>query len=107
MRTALTEDLETRGQRSLVSVRARGLELVDVPPQAGDAGRLLRPLQRLVRQRQPLPVLGAALASSLSFFVISNAAVWACWSMYPKNLGGLMMSYVAGLPFFRHALGRM
>ena len=53
---------------------------------------------------KPLPVLGAALASSLSFFVISNAAVWACWSMYPKNLGGLMMSYVAGLPFFRHAL---
>jgi len=53
---------------------------------------------------KPLPVLGAALASSVSFFVISNAAVWACWNMYPKNFSGLMMSYVAGLPFFRHAL---
>jgi hypothetical protein len=24
--------------------------------------------------------------------------------MYPKNLSGVMMSYVAALPFFRHAL---
>jgi hypothetical protein len=48
-----------------------------------------------------LRVGGAALASSISFFVISNFAVWACWSMYPKNLSGLMTCYAAGLPFFR------
>jgi hypothetical protein len=53
---------------------------------------------------KPLPVLGAAVASSVSFFLISNAAVWACWDMYPKNFGGLMASYVVGLPFFRNAL---
>jgi hypothetical protein len=47
---------------------------------------------------------GAALASSLSFFIVSNFAVWACWNMYPKTLAGLMTSYAAGVPFFRHTL---
>jgi hypothetical protein len=47
-------------------------------------------------------VLGAALTSSVSFFLISNFAVWAAWpEMYPRGLSGLMMSYAAGLPFFR------
>ena len=50
----------------------------------------------------PLRVVGAALASSISFFLISNFAVWAAWSqMYPRTFNGLMMSYAAGLPFFR------
>jgi hypothetical protein len=49
----------------------------------------------------PVRVVGAALASSVSFFLISNFAVWAAWQMYPKTLNGLMMSYAAGLPFFR------
>ncbi len=53
---------------------------------------------------KPWRLIGAALASSISFFVLSNFAVWACWNMYPKNLSGLMLSYAAGLPFFRHAL---
>jgi hypothetical protein len=47
-------------------------------------------------------VIAAALASSGSFFLISNFAVWASWpGMYPHSLSGLMMSYAAGLPFFR------
>ncbi len=46
-------------------------------------------------------IVGAAVTSSVSFFVISNAAVWAVWNMYPHNFSGLMASYVAGLPFFR------
>ena len=53
----------------------------------------------------PLRVVGAALASSISFFLISNFAVWAAWSqMYPRTFNGLMMSYAAGLPFFRGTL---
>ena len=45
---------------------------------------------------------GAALASSVSFFLISNFAVWAAWpQMYPRGFSGLMMSYAAGVPFFR------
>ena len=43
----------------------------------------------------------SALAGSVSFFVVSNLAVWACWNMYPKTLSGLMMCYTAALPFFR------
>ena len=50
----------------------------------------------------PVRVIGAALASSVSFFLISNFAVWAAWpNMYPRGWNGLMMSYAAGLPFFR------
>jgi hypothetical protein len=52
----------------------------------------------------PVRVIGAALASSVSFFLISNFAVWAAWSMYPRTFNGLMMSYAAGIPFFRGTL---
>ena len=48
----------------------------------------------------PLP----SLAGSVSFFLLSNFAVWAVWSMYPKSASGLAMCYVAGLPFFRNAV---
>jgi hypothetical protein len=51
-----------------------------------------------------LRVGGAALVSSVSFFVVSNFAVWAGWNGYPKTLSGLMTCYVAGVPFFRHTL---
>jgi hypothetical protein len=59
---------------------------------------------RLRTNAKPLPVIGAALASSVSFFVISNFAVWAAYDMYPKNFSGLMTSYALAIPFFRHAL---
>jgi hypothetical protein len=50
----------------------------------------------------PVRVVVAALASSVSFFLISNFAAWAAWpDMYPRSFNGLMMSYAAGLPFFR------
>jgi len=54
---------------------------------------------------RPLPILGAALTGSVSFFVISNFAVWGAWGdMYPKTFGGLMACYAAGVPFFRRAV---
>lgn len=53
---------------------------------------------------KPLRIVGAALASSVSFFVVSNFAVWAAWSMYPKTLAGLMTCYAAALPFFRRGV---
>ncbi len=47
-------------------------------------------------------VVGAALASSVSFFLISNFAAWAAFTdMYPRSFSGVMMSYTAGIPFFR------
>jgi len=60
---------------------------------------------RLREHQRPLPILGASLAGSVSFYVISNFAVWAAWAdMYPKTFAGLMACYAAGVPFFRRAL---
>jgi Family of unknown function (DUF6580) len=59
---------------------------------------------RLGTKAKLVPVVGAALASSVSFYLITNLTAWAWLDMYPKNLSGVMMSYAAGLPFFRHAL---
>lgn len=54
---------------------------------------------------KPVRVLGAALAGSVSFFLLSNFAVWAVWhDMYPMTFAGLMACYDAGLPYFRRAL---
>ncbi len=50
----------------------------------------------------PVRVVATALASSASFFLLSNFAVWAAWpGMYPRSFSGLIASYVAGLPFLR------
>ncbi len=49
-------------------------------------------------------IMGSSLAGSVSFFVISNFAVWAAWDMYPRTFAGLMTCYDAGIPFFRHAV---
>ena len=46
-------------------------------------------------------IVAAALTSSVSFFLISNFTTWAATSMYPKTFQGVMMSYAAGVPFFR------
>jgi hypothetical protein len=51
-----------------------------------------------------LRVAGAALASSVSFFLLSDLAVWAFGTMYPKTWSGLVSCYVAALPFFRRGL---
>jgi hypothetical protein len=60
---------------------------------------------RLRENARPLPIVGAALTASVSFFVVSNFAVWAAWGdMYPMTFAGLMACYSAGLPFFRRAV---
>ena len=60
---------------------------------------------RLGKNTRPLPVIGAALASSVSFFLVSNFSSWISWSdMYPRTWSGLMMAYTAGLPFFRRSV---
>jgi hypothetical protein len=47
-------------------------------------------------------IVGAALTSSTSFFVLSNFAVWLSFGSYPHTLGGLTACYIAGLPFYRN-----
>ena len=62
----------------------------------------------LCKDSKPLPVFGAALATSVSFFLISNFAVWgighAVDNMYPKTMAGLVSCYAAGVPFFRYTV---
>ena len=51
---------------------------------------------------RPLPIVGASLAGSVSFYLVSNFAAWAAWGdLYPKTLNGLIACYAAGVPFFR------
>jgi hypothetical protein len=60
---------------------------------------------KLRENMRPLPILGASLAASVSFFVISNFAVWAAWGdMYPRTWSGLIACYAAGVPFFRRGI---
>lgn len=60
----------------------------------------------LLRGRvKPLFVGGAALGSSVSFFLVSNFAVWLAGNIvYPKTLAGLGACYAAAIPFFRNDL---
>lgn len=46
----------------------------------------------------------AALASSVSFFLITNFAVWAFFSWYPHTWSGLISCFTLALPFFRNTL---
>jgi hypothetical protein len=55
----------------------------------------------LTRHRKALWVICSALASSVSFFLLSNFAVWVAYNMYPKTLSGLVTCYAMAVPFFR------
>jgi hypothetical protein len=46
----------------------------------------------------------ATLASATSFFLLSNAAVWAGSAMYPHTLAGFATALGMGLPFYRNDL---
>src|SRR3984893_14596565 len=47
-----------------------------------------------------LRVTGAVLASSTSFFILSNFMVWAGSAMYPHSAAGLATCYMAAIPFY-------
>lgn len=51
-----------------------------------------------------ISALGGALAGSVLFFLITNAAVWFGSIHYTQDLSGLISSYIAGIPFFRGTL---
>jgi hypothetical protein len=59
----------------------------------------------LIKGFSAIRIGAASLTASVSFFLISNFAVWMVWrDMYPKTFNGLVACYVAGLPFFRNAV---
>lgn len=55
----------------------------------------------LVRKVDPVRVVGASLASAITFFLVSNFAVWAFGTMYAKTFAGLVQCYTMAIPFFR------
>jgi len=59
----------------------------------------------LRRDRSPLRVAGAALASSVVFFLVTNFGVWALGTLYPRTLEGLAACYTAAIPFFQNTVG--
>jgi hypothetical protein len=46
--------------------------------------------------------LPMSLAGTISFFLITNGAVWLFADWYPHTISGLMACYVAGLPFLKN-----
>lgn len=55
-------------------------------------------------RRTLVPIAGAVVASSVLFFVVTNFAVWALGSLYPRTWEGLVTCYVAAIPFFHNTL---
>ena len=51
-----------------------------------------------------VPALGVGVLGALTFFLLTNGAVWAFGEAYAPGLDGLLASLVAGLPFLRGTL---
>lgn len=49
-------------------------------------------------------LLFSALGASVIFFLVSNFGIWFSAGMYPKDFGGLVACYAAGIPFFKNTL---
>lgn len=49
-------------------------------------------------------VIGFSVSSSILFFIISNFFVWLTSGMYPLSGTGLMVCFVAAIPFFKTSL---
>ena len=49
-------------------------------------------------------MFGGMISSSGIFFLVSNFGVWTGGTMYPKNFGGLITCYAAGVPFIHNTI---
>jgi hypothetical protein len=49
-------------------------------------------------------VITASLVSSIIFFVLTNFQMWIQGTLYAKNLSGLIVCYVAAIPFFGNSV---
>jgi hypothetical protein len=56
------------------------------------------------RWRRPAMIAPVLLSSSLSFFLVTNFAVWAFSPMYAANAAGLLKCYIAALPFLQNTI---
>jgi hypothetical protein len=51
---------------------------------------------------KPVRVAAAAVSAPVSFFLVSNFAVWASGTMYPRTVDGLVHCFTLAIPFFRN-----
>jgi hypothetical protein len=58
----------------------------------------------LRRKAGPVRVIAAALASSVSFFLVSNFAFWTTGIMYPRTWEGLTTCFTLAVPYFRQGI---
>jgi hypothetical protein len=56
------------------------------------------------KRKSVVTVISGTLASSLLFFLITNFAVWAAGTWYPKTLAGLGQCFTLAIPFFRNTI---
>jgi hypothetical protein len=57
------------------------------------------------RNRQSAgPLSLATLLGATQFFLITNFAIWALMTTYPRTVSGLMACYIAGIPLFGNTL---
>ena len=57
-----------------------------------------------LRRVSPIRVGGAAVASSVLFFVLTNFGMWLSSGFYPRTLAGLEACYIAAIPFFQNTV---
>lgn len=57
-----------------------------------------------VAENNTVNLVYAAVGGAVSFFLITNFAVWIASDWYPKTGEGLLAAYALGLPFFRNML---
>ncbi len=59
---------------------------------------------RRFERKMPYWIAMMALLASSWFFVATNFAVWLTSGLYPQTLEGLILCYIAAIPFFGHQL---
>jgi hypothetical protein len=66
---------------------------------------VITPLGFLLQRQRTVPAIaGATLAGSVIFFVVTNFAVWAGGSEYPRTVEGLIACYTLAIPFFQYTV---
>ncbi len=58
----------------------------------------------LKKNPRSLNVLSAGMLSAISFFLITNLAVWITSNWYTKDFSGLMYCFTLAIPFFKSTL---
>ena len=57
-----------------------------------------------LKQKSPLRIGGAALTSSVLFFVLTNFGMWLSSGFYPLTAAGLEACFIAAIPFFQNTV---